>query len=129
MVSAYEFIQDRFSATFLHHAAPHLLSDHLGHHVSCMDVNGADRHDLLSIARCKLPNQHGDEGIKLGHLFPVVLFHGVVIALLKTGKRHADVRSPPDLCAGQCHLRGKQRINTTFRQDPPPYTACTYTAN
>lgn len=75
---------------------PHLLSGHLGHHVPGVDVDGADGHDLLSIARCELPNQHGDEAVELGHLLPVVLFHGVVITLLQTDKRHAHVRRPPD---------------------------------
>lgn len=87
---------------------PHLLSDHLGHYVSGVDVDGADSHDLLPIARRELPNQHGDEGVELGHLFLVVLLHGVVIALLQTGERHADVRCPPDLSAGQRHLNQRQ---------------------
>lgn len=80
------------------------MSDHLGYHVSGVDVDGADGHDLLPIARCQLPDKHGDEGVELGHLLPVVLLHGVVIALLQTGERHADVRRPPDLGAGQRHL-------------------------
>lgn len=85
--------------------SPHLLSNHLGYYVSGVDVNSADGHDLLPIARCELPNQHGDEGVELGHLFLVILLHGVVIALLQTGKRNADVRRPPDLSAGQSHLK------------------------
>lgn len=83
----------------------HLLSDHLGHDVSGMDIDGADSHDLLPITRCKLANQHWDESVELGDLFFVVLLHGVVIALLQTCKSHSDVRRPPDLCAGQSHLK------------------------
>lgn len=86
----------------------HLLSDHLGHHISGVDVDGADGHDLLPIARCKLANQQGDEGVELGNLFSVILLHGVVIAFLQTGESHADVRRPPDLRAGQRHLNQRQ---------------------
>lgn len=87
---------------------PHLLSDYFGHHVSGVDVDGADGHDLLPIARRELAYQQGDERVELGHLFLVVLFHGVVVALLQTGKSHADVRRPPDLSAGQRHLSQSQ---------------------
>lgn len=83
----------------------HLLSDHLGHDVSGMDIDGADSHDLLPITRCKLANQHWDKCVELGDLFFVVLLHGVVVALLQTCKSHSDVRRPPDLCAGQSHLK------------------------
>lgn len=69
-----------------------------------MDVDGTDGHDLLPVARSELANQHGDEGVELGHLFLVALLHGVVIALLQTGESHANIRRPPDLSAGQCHL-------------------------
>lgn len=55
------------------HVQTHLLRNHLVYHVSGMDVDGADGHDLLPITRRKLPNQHGDEGVKLAHLLPVVL--------------------------------------------------------
>ena len=82
----------------------HLLSDHLGYNVSGVDINGADGHDLLPIARRKLPDQHGDECVELGHLLPVVLLEGMVIAFLHAGKGNIYIRSPPDLIAGQCHL-------------------------
>lgn len=41
----------------------HLLTDHLGHHISSVDVDGADGHDFLSVARCELANQQGDKGV------------------------------------------------------------------
>lgn len=82
----------------------YLLANHLGHHVPCVDVDGADGHNLLPVARRELTNQHGDEGVELGHLLPVVLLHGAVIALLQAGKGHTHVRCPPDLSAGQRHL-------------------------
>lgn len=82
----------------------YLLGNHLGHHVSCVDVDGADGHDLLPVAWCELTHQHGDEGVELGNLLPVVLLHGAVVALLQTAEGHAYVRCPPDLSAGQRHL-------------------------
>lgn len=83
----------------------YLLGNHLGHHVPCVDVNGADGHDLLPVARRELTDQHGDEGVELGHLLPVVLLHGAVVALFQAGEGHAHVRCPPDLSAGQRHLK------------------------
>lgn len=82
----------------------YLLGDNLGHHIPCVDVNGADGHDLLPVAWSELTDQHGDEGVELGHLLLVVLLHGAVVALLQAGKGHAHIRRPPDLSAGQCHL-------------------------
>lgn len=84
----------------------HLLTDHLGHHISGVDVDGADGHNFLPVTRCELANQHGDERVELGYLLPVVLLHGVVIAFLETGKSHVHIGSPPDLSAGQCNLDG-----------------------
>lgn len=92
------------NAACRHEHSNHLLSDHLGYDVSGVDIDGADGHDLLAIARCKLPEQHGDKGVELGHLFPVVLLESIVIALLHAGKGNIYIRSPPDLSAGQCHL-------------------------
>lgn len=53
----------------------YLLGNNLGHHIPSVDVDGADGHDLLPVARSELTNQHGDEDVELGHLLPVVLFH------------------------------------------------------
>lgn len=94
-----------------HQLFDHLLSDHLSYDISGVDVNRADGHDLLPIARRKLPGQHGDESVELGHLFPGVLLEGIVIALLHAGKGNIYVRSPPDLIAGQCHLEQHGRIH------------------
>lgn len=87
----------------------HLLSDHLRYDVSGMDVNGADGHDLLPITLRELSNQHGDEGVKLGHLFPIVLLESIIIALIHAGKGNIYVGSPPDLSARQCHLEQQMR--------------------
>lgn len=87
----------------------HLLSDHLRYDVSGMDIDGADGHDLLTITVCELSDQQGDEGVKLGYLFPIVLLKGIIIALINAGKGHIDIRSPPDLSAGQCHLEQQMR--------------------
>lgn len=93
----------------------YLLSNNLGHHIPCVDVDGADGHDLLPVAWSELTNQHGDEGVELGHLLPVVLLHRAVIALLQAGKGHTHVRCPPDLSAGQCHLI-KVKLNALQRR-------------
>lgn len=108
-VTAQEAVQFRFLPKFSHysHFRTHLLRNHLGYHVSGVNIDGADGHDLLPITRGKLPDQHGDEGVQLRHLLPVVLLQGIVIALLQTSKRHADIRCPPDLSAGQRHLNEK----------------------
>lgn len=74
-----------------------------------MDVNGADGHDLLPITLCELSNQHGDEGVKLGHLFLIVLLESVMIALVHAGKGNIYIGSPPDLSARQCHLEQQMR--------------------
>lgn len=46
----------------------YLLSDELAHHVSGVDVNGADGHDLLTIPGRELPQKHVYESIQLGNL-------------------------------------------------------------
>ena len=47
----------------------YLLGDQLGHHVAGVDVDGADGHDLLPVARRQLPQQHVDQGVQLGDLW------------------------------------------------------------
>ena len=46
----------------------HLLLDELGHHVSGVDVDGADGHDLLPVSRGQVAQEVGDQGVQLGHL-------------------------------------------------------------
>lgn len=87
----------------------HLLSDHLRYDVSGMDVNGADGHNLLPVTLCELSNQHRDEGVELGHLFPIVLLESILIALIHAGKGNIYIGSPPDLSACQCHLEQQIR--------------------
>ena len=48
--------------------AVHLLCDHLGHHVTGVHVDGADRHDLLTVSRRQVSQQHGDQIVQLGDL-------------------------------------------------------------
>lgn len=76
----------KWESSCLHENIVHLLSNHLRDDVSGMNVDGADGHDLLPIALCELPDQHGDEDVKLGHLFPIGLLEGIVIALIHAGK-------------------------------------------
>lgn len=83
---------------------PHLLSDHLGHHIPGVHVDSADGHDLLPVALGERADEHGDERFELGHLLPVIVLHGVLVALLQPGKCSADLCGPPDLSAGQGHL-------------------------
>lgn len=82
-----------------------LLLDHLGHHITGVDVDGADGHHLLSVPWSQLTNQHGDEGVELGHLFPEGVLQGVVVALLQLREGHVHVKAPPDLSARECHLQ------------------------
>ena len=46
----------------------HLLLDQLGHHVTCMDIDGTDGHDLLAVPLGQLTKQVGDQSVQLGHL-------------------------------------------------------------
>lgn len=69
-----------------------------------MDIYSADGHDLLSVSRAELSNQHGDERIQLAHLFLIIVLHSVPITLLEPGEGHADVSRPPDLSTGECNL-------------------------
>jgi len=69
-------------------------------------VNGTDCHDLLSVSRRQLVDQHADELVQLLNLLLVVVLEGVLIALLKTGKGYVYLSSPPDLSAAQCNLSG-----------------------
>lgn len=48
--------------------ALHLLSDHLGHHVTRVHVDRADRHNFLAVSRGQVAQQHGDEGVELRDL-------------------------------------------------------------
>lgn len=82
----------------------HLLSNHLGHHVPGMDIEGAHGHDLLRSPFGRLANEHGDEGFELGHLLLVIVLHGILIAFLQPCKYHAHLCGPPDLGTGQGHL-------------------------
>lgn len=45
--------------------AVHLLQNHLGHHITCVDVNGAHGHDLLTVAFRQIPDQPVDERVQL----------------------------------------------------------------
>lgn len=69
-----------------------------------MDVYSADGHDLLSVSRAELPNQHGDERVQLAHLFLIILLHGILKALLEPGEGHPDINGPPDLSTGERNL-------------------------
>ena len=82
----------------------HLLSNHLGHHVPGMDIDGAYGHDLPPVPLGELANEHGDEGFELGHLLLVIVLHGILIAFLQPCKCHAHLCGPPDLGTGQGHL-------------------------
>ena len=46
----------------------HLLLDELGHHVPGVDVDGADGHDLLPVARGQVAEEVGDQRVQLRHL-------------------------------------------------------------
>ena len=46
----------------------HLLFDHLLHHVSGVDVDGADGADALALCLGKVPQQQSDERGQLAHL-------------------------------------------------------------
>lgn len=46
----------------------HLAADEPPDHVSRMDVDGADGHDLLALLSRQLPQQEGDERVQLLHL-------------------------------------------------------------
>lgn len=89
----------------------HLLSNHFGHHIPGMHINGAYGHDLLPIPLGELANQHGDEGPELGHLLLVIILHGILIAFLQSGKCNAHLCGPPDLSAGQGHLWRQESLS------------------
>ena len=46
----------------------HLLLDQLGHHITGVDINGADGHDLLAVTRGEVPEEVGDECVELQDL-------------------------------------------------------------
>lgn len=70
-----------------------------------MDINGADGHDFLPVAWCELANQHGNKGFQLSNLGFVELLQRITITFLDTGKSMSDASRPPNLTAGQRHLR------------------------
>ena len=76
-----------------------------------MDIDGAYGHDLLPVPAGELANQHGDEGFELGHLFLVIVLHGILVAFLQPGKCHAHLCGPPDLSAGQGHLGHQESLS------------------
>jgi len=41
----------------------HFLLNQLGHHVTCMDIDGADGHDLLAVTFGQLAKQVGDQSV------------------------------------------------------------------
>lgn len=41
----------------------HLLLNQLGHHVTCMDIDGTDGHDLLAVTFGQLAKQVGDQSV------------------------------------------------------------------
>lgn len=82
----------------------HLLSNHFEHYISCMHINGAYGHNLLSVPLGKLANQHGDECFKLDYLLFVIVLHGILITFFQSGKCNAYLSCPPDLSAGQGYL-------------------------
>lgn len=43
----------------------YLHSYHLGHHISGVDVDGTDGHDLLSISLAQVTHQEADQGVQL----------------------------------------------------------------
>lgn len=88
----------------------HLLSNHLGHHIPGMHIDGAYGHDLLPVPLGEWADQHADEGFELGHLLLVIVLHGALIAFLQPGKGHAHLCGPPDLSAGQGHLGHRQSL-------------------
>ena len=46
----------------------HFLLDEFGHHISGMDVDGADSHDPLPVGLGELAQQQVDEDVQLSHL-------------------------------------------------------------
>ena len=46
----------------------HLLLDELGDHVPGMDIDDADGHDLLPVARGQFTQEVGDQGVELRDL-------------------------------------------------------------
>ena len=82
----------------------YLLVDEFGDDISGMNVDGTDRHDLLSVSLAELPDQHGDEGVELRHLLLEVVLERVLVPLLQASERDVHLCCPPDLCAAQSNL-------------------------
>ena len=69
-----------------------------------VDVNGADGHDFLPVPFGERAQQESDEVVKLSDLFLVVVFDGVLVALLELAEGDAHLVGPPNLGAAKRDL-------------------------
>ena len=95
----------------------HFLSNHLLHHISCMDVNGADCHDALSVTFRQITKQQMDQCVQLVHLFLVVILECCLKAFFHSTESNIYLCCPPDLSTSQSHLHNKDKEHYTNLDD------------
>lgn len=82
----------------------HFLCYHLLYYISCMDINGTDGHDTLSITLCEVSKQQVDQGVQLAYLLLEVVFECCFKSFFHSTEGNIHLCCPPDLSASQCHL-------------------------